>query len=162
MQVGEAEVASALRERNETTVIGYVYTLYPVTVVVPAGSSNAVVKAKLHTAENLRSRFTDCKAGLDFARAMRDVAVREPITRSSGSLPEKFRDLLGNMPLGRLTAPERTAQGLEMFAVCEKKESRVDSPVQHKLRAELQAERFKKESDKFLNELRKSAMIEYK
>lgn len=162
LQVGESDIANALRERNETSVVGYIYTLYPVTIVIPAGSGNATVKTKLREAENLRSRFTSCKSGLDFARAMRDVAVREPITRSSGSLPEKFRELLGGMPLGRLTAPERTAQGLEMFAVCEKKESRMDSPVQHKLRAELQTQRFNRESEKYLDEIRKSAMIEYK
>ena len=162
LQVGEAEVATALRERNEGTTIGFIYTLYPVMVVIPAGSSNAVIAAKQRTAENLRSRFANCKQGLDFARAIRDVAVREPVTRSSGDLPEKLRELLGSMPLGTLTPPEQTAQGIQMFALCEKKESRMDSPLQHQLREQIFAKRFERESKKYLEDLRKSAMIEYK
>lgn len=162
LQVSESDVVNALRERNETSIVGYVYTLYPVVVVVPPGSSDAVVKTKRRTAESLRGQFNSCKEGLDVARAIRDVAVRDPITRSSGDLPEKFRDLLGGMPLGRLTEPEVTSQGLQMFALCQKKESRMDSPVQHQLREKIFADRYERESKKFLEEIRKSAMIEYK
>ena len=62
------------------------------------------------------------------ARGLRDVAVRDPITRNSADLSPQLRDLLGNIQVGRLTPPEVTAQGLQMFAVCNKKESATDSP----------------------------------
>jgi peptidyl-prolyl cis-trans isomerase SurA len=133
-----------------------------VTVVVPSGSDNAVVDAKRRTAEQLRSRFLTCKQGLDIARAMRDVAVRDPITRSSADLPEKLRDLLGSMEIGRLTAPDTTAQGIQMFAVCAKKETKTDSPAQHQVRDDIFKQRFEKESQRYLEELRKAAMVEYK
>ena len=88
LQVGESDVAKALRARNETQadVVGYIYTLYPIMLVVPQGSSAAVMEAKRREAENLRSRFVSCNEGLAFARALRDVAVREPIARSSADL----------------------------------------------------------------------------
>ncbi len=57
------------------------------------------------------------------ARALRDVAVREPITRSSADLSSQLREILGSIEVGHLTAPEVTAQGLQMFAVCNKKET---------------------------------------
>ena len=164
LQVGEADVNRALRERNESeeAAVGYIYTLYPVTVVVPGGSSQAVVAAKQREAENLRSRFTSCNQGLALARALRDVAVNEPIAKSSAALPDSLRDLLDKMPIGHLTSPEVTAQGLQMFALCDKKQTTTESPLKRKVREELLIKRFQTESQKFLNEIRKSAMIEYK
>ena len=73
-----------------------------------------------------------------------------------------LRDMLGNMQIGHLTAPEVTAQGLQMFAVCGKKESTAESPLKREMREQLFAKRFESESKKYLDEIRKSAMIEYK
>jgi peptidyl-prolyl cis-trans isomerase SurA len=164
LKIGDADIASALRARNDaaTGTVGYIYTLYPVTVVVPSGSPPAVIEAKRHEAENLRSRFTSCKEGLALARSLRDVAVREPITRSSGDLPQQTRDTLGNLEIGHLTTPDVTPQGLQMFALCDKKQTNVESPLKHQVRDEIFAKRFETESKRFLEEIRKSAMIEYK
>ena len=163
LHVGESDIVNALRASNQAVdTVGYIYTLYPVTVVVPAGSPASVVAAKQREAESLRSRFLNCKQGLDLARAMRDVAVRDPITRSSADLPQKLRDLLGGMEIGRLTAPDQTAQGLQMFAVCDKKQTKTDSPAQHQVREDIFQKRFERESKRYLEELRKAAMIEYK
>ncbi len=163
LQVGDADIARALRDRNvDAPSVDYVYTLYPITVVVPSGSAPAVLEAKRREAETLRSRFTTCKEGLALARALRDVAVREPITRTSGDLPQQTRDVLGNLELGHLTAPEVTSQGLQMFALCDKKQISGESPLRQQVREEIFNRRFEAESKRFLEELRKSAMIEYK
>ncbi len=164
LQVGDSDIANALRGRNESegTTIGYIYTLYPVTLVVERGSSEAAIEAKRREAENLRGRFVSCNEGLAMTRALRDVAVREPITRSSADLAPQLRDLLGNMQVGHLTTPEVTQQGVQMFALCEKKESKLDTPVKREVREELFTKKFEAEAKKFLEEIRKSAMIEYK
>ncbi len=163
LQVGDADITRALRDRNESEEsVGYVYTLYPVTVVVPRGSSQAVVATKHREAENLRSRFTSCNQGLALARALRDVAVNEPIAKSSAALPASLRDLLDNMSIGQLTKPDVTAQGLQMFALCDKKQTTIESPLKRKVREEIFSKRFEAESRKYLEEIRKSAMIEYK
>jgi len=165
LQISEADVANALRERNEAnaaTNIGYIYTLYPITIVVQSGSSEAVMAGKRREAENLRSRFTSCKQGLALARALRDVAVREPISRASADLPKGTRDVLANLPIGHLTTPDVTSLGLQMFALCDKKETSQESPLKTQIREELYAKRFKAVSARFLDEIRRSAMIEYK
>jgi peptidyl-prolyl cis-trans isomerase SurA len=164
LQVGESDVAKALKERNEgdAPAVGYTYTLYPVMLVVARGSSEATIAAKRSEAENLRNRFVSCNEGLAMARGLRDVAVRDPITRNSADLTPQLRDLLGNIQVGHLTAPEATAQGLQMFAVCNKKESTAESPLKKEMREQIFVKRFESESKKYLDEIRKSAMIEYK
>lgn len=163
LQVGDADVASALRASNEKdTVAGYIYTLYPVIVIIPNGSSPGVADAKRREAENLRGRFTSCDAGVKLARGLRDVAVREPVTRNSADLPEQTRDMLAKLEIGRLSSPEPTPQGWQMFALCAKKESQADSTAKKEMRDKLFNERYDTEAKKFLDDIRKSAMIEYK
>jgi peptidyl-prolyl cis-trans isomerase SurA len=164
LQVGESDVAKAMKDRNEgdTSAVGYTYTLYPVMVVVARNSGEAAISAKRAEAENLRTRFVSCDEGLAMARGLRDVAVRDPVTKNSADLTPQLRDLLGNIQLGRLTPPEVTAQGLQMFAVCNKKESPTESPLKREMREQIFVKRFESESKKYLDEIRKQAMIEYK
>jgi peptidyl-prolyl cis-trans isomerase SurA len=164
LQVGESDVTKALKERNEgdAPAVGYIYTLYPIVVVVARGSNEAAISAKRSEAESLRGRFLSCNEGLAMARGLRDVAVRDPITKNSADLTPQLRDLLGNVQVGRLTAPEATAQGLQMFAVCNKKESTTESPLKREMREQIFVKRFESESKKYLDEIRKAAMIEYK
>jgi peptidyl-prolyl cis-trans isomerase SurA len=164
LQVSDADVARTLQDRHSTDAaeLGYIYTLYPVTIVVPSGSSATVLEAKRHEAENLRSRFTTCKEGLALARALRDVAVREPISRASGDLPKATRDVLASLPVGHLTTPDVTTLGLQMFALCDKKQTNQESPLKTQLRNEIYAKRFEAQAKRYLEEIRKQAMIEYK
>lgn len=164
LQIGEADIANVLKDSKDAAAqaTAYTYTLYPITMVVPRGLNDGNMSAKRQEAENLRARFTDCNQGLALARGLRDVAVREPVTRSSADLAPQLRDMLGEMQIGRLTAPEVTPQGLQMFAVCAKKESTSDSPAKRQAREQIFTKRFEAESKKFLEEIRKQAMIEYK
>jgi peptidyl-prolyl cis-trans isomerase SurA len=164
LQISETDIADAMKDSKDANaqVTAYNYTLYPVTVLVPRGSSPGVVQAKRQEAENLRGRFTACNQGLALARSLRDIAVREPVSRSSADLPPQLRDMLGSMEVGHLTAPEVTPQGLQMFAVCAKRESTTESPAKKQAREQLFNKRFEAESKKYLEEIRKQAMIEYK
>ena len=163
LEINDVDVTKAMMESHEaSTGVGYIYTLYPVIVLAPRGSSEGFLKSKLQEATELRNRFVSCAQGLAMARGMRDVAVREPVTRSSADLPEQFRQLLGSMELGHLTTPEPTNQGLQMFALCNKRESNSDTPAKKQAREQIFATRFEIESKKYLEEIRKQAMIEYK
>lgn len=164
LQIAEADISSGLKARNESDAptAGYTYTLYPVTVVVDRGTNETTVDGKRREAENLRGRFVSCVDGLALARGLRDVVVREPVKRSSAELSPQLREVLGNLEVGRLTAPEVTPQGIQMFALCEKKETKEDSPAKREVREQLYSKRYDAEAKKYLDEIRKQAMIEYK
>ena len=70
--------------------------------------------------------------------------------------------MLAETPVGHLTAPDVTGQGLQMFALCDKKESKTDSPLKRETRQQLFAKRYDAEAKRYLDEIRKQAMIEYK
>lgn len=163
LQVSESDIVHAMASGGQPeSVEGFVYKLYPIIVLTPDGLSQAGQQSKAQIAENLRSRFTSCAQGLSLARGLRDVAVREPVTRSSADLPQTLRELLAKMEVGQLTQPEATAQGLQMFALCDKKATKGDSPAKSQARSQIFQKKFDAESKRFLEEIRKQAMIEYK
>jgi peptidyl-prolyl cis-trans isomerase SurA len=164
LQVSEGDLTNVIVTSGDgkDKGVGYVYTLYPVLIVAPRGSAEGVLQAKRQEAENLRGRFTSCTQGLALARSLRDVAVREPVTRSSADLPQQFRDLLTKMEVGHLTAPEMTAQGIQMFALCERKVSNTESAAKKQAREQIFEQRFQAESKKYLDEIRRQSMIEYR
>jgi peptidyl-prolyl cis-trans isomerase SurA len=53
-------------------------------------------------------------------------------------------------------------QGVQVFAICSKKEISGDTPEQRQVRERLFAQRFDEQSKRYLAELRHTAMIEAK
>ncbi|WP_170149744.1 peptidylprolyl isomerase [Rhodoplanes roseus] len=134
------------------------YVLRPILFVASKGGEGAETRRR--EAEALRARFESCDSGLPFARQLRDVAVREQIVKNSTDLAPALRDLLDKTGVGRLTSPESTPNGIEMFALCAKREIKVDAPALKEVRQEMFAEKFQAHSKKYLQELRRAAMIE--
>jgi len=164
LQLRDKDVLAKVRSANkdDQKEVGYEYILRPVLFIVPPGSSEQVIEARKREAEALRVRFDGCETGLNFARALRDVAVRDQIVKSSADLAPAFRKMLEEVAVGKLTGPDVTAQGIQMFALCSKRENKVDSAAVKETRDEMFAEQFQAKSKRFLEELRKQAMIEVK
>jgi peptidyl-prolyl cis-trans isomerase SurA len=160
LQVREKDVFLAAREQSKETV-GYDYTLRPILLVVPRGAGGGAMESRRREAEGLRSRFQNCEDGLRLARGLRDVAIREQMVRSSADLPPKLREVLDGMSIGRLTPPEVTPTGIEVFALCARTETKGSlSGAQRDVRERMFSERFEAEGRRYLRELRRSAAIE--
>ncbi len=163
-QFGEKDILSAIEQHkgDEKDQIGYEYRLRPIVFIVPKGSAPAVVEARRKDAEAFRGRFQTCEDAVASARGMKDVAVRDPITRLSADLAPALRTLLENTPLGRLTAPETTAEGLQLFALCDKKQTTSETPIKRQVREQMFNASFENRAKRYLEELRRGAMIEYR
>src|SRR5260221_6686676 len=162
LQIGDKDILTAMDSKSSDSV-GYDYTLRPILFLVPTGSAEALVERRKRAAEAFRSRFQDCETGIDFARAVNDSAVRDQLVRSPADIPAELRKVHDGVEVGRLTAPEVTKFGIEMFAICAKKESAADnSPIRRQVRDSIMAERLEQRSKQYLQELRRGAMLEYK
>ena len=162
LQIGEKDILSAMETKSDDSV-GYDYTMRPILFLVPAGSAETLIEGRKREAEALRGRFQGCEEGITFARALKDVAVREQVIRSSADIPLELRKVLEGIEVGRLTPPEVTKFGIEMFAICAKKESTAEnSPGKRQAKENLMAKRYEQRSKQYLQELRRGAMLEYK
>lgn len=163
LEVSDKEVSDALKSRKKDDKPApqpFQYKLRQVLFIVPRGSPESVYEARKKEAEALRTRFQSCDEGFALARTLRDVTVRNEITRSSLDIPDKQREVLDQIPLGHLTPPGVTQLGVEVFAVCAKDPTHGDTPEERQVREELVAQRYEKQSKRYLEELRRSAMIE--
>jgi len=164
LEIADVDVDTQLhlRQPDQQNNIGYEYTLRPIVFIVQPGSPDPAYEARKREADALRTRFTNCAEGLPFTRALDEVAVRDQIIKFSADLPQQSRQILDGTELGHLTPPERTAEGLQMFAVCAKKQTKDDTPQQKKVRDELFEKKFGAKAAAYLRRLRREAMIEYK
>ncbi|MGB8397594.1 peptidylprolyl isomerase [Bradyrhizobium sp.] len=161
LQVGEKDVAAAAQEGGEKTETeAFEYKLQPIVLIVPRGSAPAAIETRRKEAEALRERVQTCDEANAQFRTMQNAAIKEPVTRTSADIPPVLRDVLDKTPIGRLTAPEITKQGVEMVALCGRKPTTVDTPKKKEIREKMYVQKYEAKSKAYLQEVRKAAMIE--
>jgi peptidyl-prolyl cis-trans isomerase SurA len=162
LQVGEKEVAAAVKGDEKPETESFEYKMQPIVLIVPRGSATAVVEARHKEAEALRSRVQTCDEANAFFKSMQSAAIREAVTKTSADMPAALRDMLDKTPIGHLTEPEVTKQGIEMVALCGRKPTTIDTPKKKEVRDKMFAEKYNAKSNAYLQEVRKAAMIEYR
>ncbi|MES2193041.1 MAG: SurA N-terminal domain-containing protein [Pseudomonadota bacterium] len=164
LQVGEKDVAAAAQaaggEKLEAE--AFEYQLRPVVLIVPKGSPPGLLEARRKEAEALRSRVQTCEEANNLFKSMQNATIRAVVTKTSADLPQVLRDVLDKTPVGHLTAPEQTKQGVEMVALCGRKPTTVDTPKKREIRDKMYVEKYEAKSKAYLQEVRKAAMIEYR
>lgn len=162
-QVGERDVAAAMpmtgqNDANNATE----FTLRQIVFVLPRNASDATIEARRREAEGLRNRFQSCDTGLSLVRGLREVVVRDPVKRMSPDLTPALRELFNNTQDGRVTPPERTEAGIEVVAVCSRREISGQSVKEADMRQELIGKRMQAQAQRYIAELRRAALIEYR
>ncbi len=166
LQVGEKEVAAAAEvnteDKDKPQGESFEYQLRPIVLIVPRGAAPAATEVRRKEAEALRARVQSCDEANALFKSMQNAAIRETVTKTSADIPAVLRDVLDKTPIGHLTAPEVTKQGVELVALCGRKPTTIDTPKKREVREKMFAEKFEKKSKAYLDEVRKAAMIEYR
>jgi peptidyl-prolyl cis-trans isomerase SurA len=162
--VGEKDVAAAAAQKggDQTQAEAFEYQMQPIILIVPKGAAPAAIELRKKEAEALRERVQTCQAANAYFKSMQNAAIRDVVTKTSADLPVPLRELLDKTPIGHLTAPEITKQGVEMVALCGRKPTTVDTPKKREIREKMYTEKYEKKSNDYLQEIRKAAMIEYR
>jgi peptidyl-prolyl cis-trans isomerase SurA len=165
LQVGERDVAEKVKAEGgdeAQKADAFEYRLQPVVLIVPRGSASTSVEARQKEAESLRSRVQSCEDANNYFRSMQNAAIRDLVVKTSADIPPVLRKVLDDTPIGHLTPPEVTKQGVEMVALCGRKPTTIDTPKKKEVRDKMYAEKYEATSKNYLREIRKAAMIEYR
>jgi len=162
--VGEKDVQAAVKADggDADKVDAFEYKMQPVVLLVPQGSTPTTVQARQKEAETLRGRVQTCDEANSYFKSMQNAAIREPVVKTSADIPQVLRKLLDDTPIGHLTPPEITKQGVEMVALCARKPTTIDTPKKREIRDKMFAQKYEAISKAYLQEIRKAAMIEYR
>ena len=162
-QVRDADVVAALIARGQQpTAKAMQYTMRQFVFVVPRGSPAALGTQRLREAESLRAKFSDCDRDVQLAREYQEVVVKDPVIRISTDLPKRLQELIEKTPDGRMTPPEPVAAGIEVVAVCNRKETVADVSARREIRDQLLSNRIEAQEKQILEKLRRQTIIEYK
>jgi peptidyl-prolyl cis-trans isomerase SurA len=160
VEPSETEINAELAREGGKATANTEYRIRQVIFIVPRSATTmAAIKGRMEAAQQLRARFSSCGTGLALARGMDNVAVKEEIVRNSAQLSEPLRKLLDKTPEGRLTAPQRTPEGVEMIAVCSKGTSHDDSAIRANIAAKLLYREMETAAEERLKVLREHAVI---
>jgi peptidyl-prolyl cis-trans isomerase SurA len=166
LQVGEKDVAAAVEvkadDKDKPQTESFEYQMRPIVLVVPRSAPAGAMEARRKEAEALRTRVQTCEEANSLFKSMQNAAIRDTVIKTSADIPAVLRDVLDKTPIGHLTAPEVTKQGVEMVALCGRKPTTVDTPKKREVREKMYAEKFEKKQKAYLEEVRKAAMIEYR
>jgi peptidyl-prolyl cis-trans isomerase SurA len=161
--VGEKDIASAIEVKGDgkEQTGSFEYKMRPVVLFVPRGAAQSAIDLRKKDAETLRGRVQSCDQAEGIFRAMRDGVIRDQVVKTSADLPAPLRELLDKTPVGQMTPPEVTRQGVEMVALCSRAPS-TETPEKRAAREKLFSEKYDAQAKKYLQEVRKSSMIEYR
>jgi peptidyl-prolyl cis-trans isomerase SurA len=162
--VGERDVAQAVQAQtgDKLQVEGTEYKMQPIVLIVPRGSSPAFMETRKKEAESYRARVGSCEEANSLFRSTPNATIRDTVTKTTAELPEALRKVLDDTPVGHLTAPELTKNGIEMVVLCSRKPTMIDTPKKREVREKMYQEKYEKTQKAYLDELRKAAMIEYR
>ena len=135
------------------------YTIRQVVFTLDPADGPAAVEAAAKQAAALRTKFTSCDTGIPYAKTLPGVAVREPLTRSSTQLGDGIKDVLDKTPIGHLTSPSRSPNGVEVIAVCDRGAAHNDDDLRKEISDRILADHIEQDMAAKYKEMRAHAVI---
>lgn len=168
ISIGDAQIQDALEKKSDgpdkfaiaqgTTTE---YDLQQITLVVPRQPPGLGAQ-RMKEAEALRAKITSCDQLVPAVRALKEAVVKPIGKRTADELPAQFRDVLSGTAVGKLTKPVPQPTAVEMLAVCATREVQGDLTVKSKVENELKEQEGLLMARRYLADLKRQAIIDYK
>src|SRR6201996_8680248 len=163
LQVGERDVNDAVKAEggdDAQQADAFEYRMQPVVLIISKGSAQSTIELRQKDAETLRGRIETCDQANQYFKSMPNAAIRDMVIRTSADIPAPLRKVLDDTPIGHLTPPEVTKQGVEMVVLCGRKPTSIDTPKRKEMRDKMYQKKYEATSSAYLAEIRKAAMVE--
>ena len=159
VEASETQIRSELeREKGKSSVIDY--TIRQVVFTLSPSDGPAQVEEALKQATALRTRFTSCDSGIAYAKSLPGVAIRAKLTRDSTQLSDEIKQVLDTTPIGHLTAPTRSGNGIELIALCGRGAPANDDQLRKQIGDRLLGTHLEAVAAQRYREMRSTAVIE--
>lgn len=134
--------------------------LHKITLGVPGAIDQAALARRLGEAERLRRRFGGCRSTQELVKSLPNAKFDNLTSHSPSLVAEPTRSLLLNAREGEMVPPTLASAGVELYAVCGRKNVKVNDEARAKAQQELTMREFDVVSRKHLRDLRTDALIE--
>jgi len=159
--VNQREIDRMISSSSEDMEDEVELTLHRITLPVPAKINQTVMAKRLEDADRIMRTYKGCSSSAAVAKVHEakfdNLGVRKP-----SSIPEPTRSLLLNAKAGEMVPPNMSTQGIELYALCERKVTSADEKKRDQVAQELQQKEFSVLARRHLRDLRQDAHIEYR
>lgn len=162
VRASERQILDAVEDKGQDAVVTTEYDMQQIIFVLPANRKKSDENRKSREARNLRNRFKSCDEGVQLAKGISGVVVKSIGRRSFADLPAGIRKQISETDIGRTTPPIVTDSGVELIAVCDKREIQSDSELRLELTQELRRSQQSAVARRLLRNLRRFVTIEYR
>ena len=136
--------------------------LAQIVLPVDANTSEQELVAIVDKVEALAPQMTDCAKIPEYAAALgaKDHGSLGRLTLRD--LPADLRRLLVDLPVGHATKPVRSEDGMRLFFVCDRRQPEVHMPTLDEIIARLEDQKLAMMARRYLRDLRRNAIIDYR
>jgi peptidyl-prolyl cis-trans isomerase SurA len=160
-QVKSSDIMAAMLEKGSPEDITMTeYSLQQIIFVVPSGSSPSYVAQRRREAEGFRLRFPGCEGSFAQAKALKGVVVKDAGRRDTTQLKGAQGDEIRETETGKTTRPFQSESGIELVAVCSKRDFKSNAAARTEVESQLKLEQAKELGQDYLKELREAAVIQ--
>ena len=98
------------------------YTIQQIVFVVPASKRSTLLKRRRAEANSFRTRVNGCQNARTLAASLKDVTVLDRGRLLESKLPPRWAKQIKATPPGKVTRVQDDVKGVEMIAVCNRRE----------------------------------------
>lgn len=98
------------------------YTIQQIVFIVPASKRQALLPRRRVEANRFRTQIDGCANSKQLAAGLKDVSVIDRGRLLESELPPRWAKQIKTTPAGKVTRIQNDAKGVEMIAVCKKRE----------------------------------------
>ena len=125
-------------------------------------NNQKLIAKHLTNADKIRHRFTSCNNLNRLLAPYQNATVIHVGLKTIDQLSPPHNIILSDAKAGQMTPPNFTSNGIEMYAVCDKKTIRMTDKKRDEMRSKMRQKGFQMRAARYLRDLRQDAFIEYK
>jgi peptidyl-prolyl cis-trans isomerase SurA len=131
-------------------------------IAMPVKMDQAAMAKRMQDADQIRSKFTDCKSTNTIANGVAGAKFEELGKRRPSAFQEPTRSLLLNAKDNEMLPPSAGEGNIELWAVCGREVVKAEDEKRTQAEGELKQKEFELLAKRHLNDLRQDAHIEYR
>ena len=166
VNIGDKDIDKHIDSKStndEKTKLKTVYKVQRIRLSLSSSASEATKADRLVKAEKLRQIVTSCASLKKTVGRFDGASLKKLGTKAADTFPHTMRTYLTHTKDGHLTPPTLTSSGVELYAVCDRKQRRVADKTKRKaVKERLRQQEFQVLARRHLQDLRQEASIEYR
>ena len=164
VNIGDQEVDRLINtQSNDKNKLKTVYNIQRIRLSMSSTASESIKTKRFIEAEKLRQAVTSCDHLKKIVGRISGASLKLLGTKSADTFPHTMRAYLSHAKNGQLTPPTLTSSGVELYAVCDRKQRRIaDKSKRKAVKEKLRQQEFEVLARRHLQDLRQEASIEYR